>query len=896
MGRGLGPGTGGDPPALGGNEEHAMRPKTPALSIVVLGLLLALPILSGPGGGTDPVVVTNPDGTKTVTWSFVNGSYAGSSGLVFGAEGARLDVQDEELSLDTGSDFEASGDLGLNFSAEGDRLELRANESNRMPEGTFDTSASWSYETGGGNTTASWDAGAGVLAHASSAAPVSPFDTFDHVVGWWNSTTSGDGSTSIPRDSLAPDRKEGSGMMDLEIQLQSSTSYAGVWRSISAQNWSVYDRLLVWIMAPSSGWEGLSTSVWLQTTGGAELSPAVPLAAGWQELVIDLDSIPIARDAVVGVQLRFSDMPPFQQPIFLGADWMRLSRSKDLSEWASISGSFEKDFDSSSDPWSARFAFDWRTASLANVTSASLLVNVSGLGGFREVRYPATQVGGWTRFLWPAGELLAERGTYRIAFEWDVTTDTVYAASADMRIDNVTILIPDIRGAVFTSRPLDVPLPVTWLSALGIGAVPPGTYLGLEIRFGNASDDSDLSWTGFEGILLGTPRSLSALGLRYAQFRVTMDTSNSSESPALDSLSFAYRRHVASGQVDTSILAPGPSLLGWRRFLVDFDAPAGGAGTFELRDGIGPVSVLPGGDLSSFDMPSLQVRVTVRTANGSVTPTIRSVSILYESLGPLVRMELYSNRTSAGRLTLFAGETETFSVAAFDEYDHPLSVPFLSWSTTDDGGRVQNGVYRAGNAGTWYVNATSLGGVTGSVLVTVRLRDFAALPLEWIALLAAGVSAVAYAAYVTASRRLFATDDVFVIAKDGRLMMHNTRRLRADRDEDVFAGMLTAINAFVRDSFREENGSLRRFEFEGKTVLLERGAHVVVAAIHTGRVPGWAAADLRAFVRDLEARFGAAFLEWNGSPEDLVGLKEFTGLFVSRTRYRAGNGIPRRAA
>jgi len=117
-------------------------------------------------------------------------------------------------------------------------------------------------------------------------------------------------------------------------------------------------------------------------------------------------------------------------------------------------------------------------------------------------------------------------------------------------------------------------------------------------------------------------------------------------------------------------------------------------------------------------------------------------------------------------------------------------------------------------------------------------------------------------------------------------MMHNTRRMRADRDEDILSAMLTAILSFLMDFDREENGDLRRFELGGKTALLERGKNAYLAAVYSGRVPRWAAKDLRRFMDDLERRFGQVFAGWSGDPQDLQGLKEFSDRFVSRLRYR----------
>ena len=116
-------------------------------------------------------------------------------------------------------------------------------------------------------------------------------------------------------------------------------------------------------------------------------------------------------------------------------------------------------------------------------------------------------------------------------------------------------------------------------------------------------------------------------------------------------------------------------------------------------------------------------------------------------------------------------------------------------------------------------------------------------------------------------------------------MFHSTRRMRADRDEDILSSMLTAIMAFLRDQDPEENGEFKLFKVGGKTTLLERGQHAYLAAVYSGRIPRWAGKDLHRFMADLEARFGDAFADWTGSPEDLHGLKEFMQRFVSRVRY-----------
>src|SRR5947199_10175229 len=120
---------------------------------------------------------------------------------------------------------------------------------------------------------------------------------------------------------------------------------------------------------------------------------------------------------------------------------------------------------------------------------------------------------------------------------------------------------------------------------------------------------------------------------------------------------------------------------------------------------------------------------------------------------------------------------------------------------------------------------------------------------------------------------MFAIDDVFLVSKEGRLMMHNTRRMRADRDEDILSAMLTAIPSFLTDFDREENGNLRRFELGGKTALIERGKNAYLAAVYSGRVPRWAGKARRRSIDALERKFGVVFAPRSGDRKDRAGLR-----------------------
>src|SRR2546425_426264 len=77
-------------------------------------------------------------------------------------------------------------------------------------------------------------------------------------------------------------------------------------------------------------------------------------------------------------------------------------------------------------------------------------------------------------------------------------------------------------------------------------------------------------------------------------------------------------------------------------------------------------------------------------------------------------------------------------------------------------------------------------------------------------------------------------EDVFLLYNDGLLIKHETRRLKPDVDSDILSGMLTAVQAFVKDSFRSEDAELNEMTFGQMHILLGRGEWLILAAIIGG--------------------------------------------------------------
>ncbi len=159
----------------------------------------------------------------------------------------------------------------------------------------------------------------------------------------------------------------------------------------------------------------------------------------------------------------------------------------------------------------------------------------------------------------------------------------------------------------------------------------------------------------------------------------------------------------------------------------------------------------------------------------------------------------------------------------------------------------------------------------------------------WSIIILVILAAIGAVAYNRVLDRRYTMEDAFLVGKEGRLIMHTTRHLMADRDEDILAGMLTAIQMFIKDSFKEEGGDLRNFQFGDNQVLVDRGERFYFAAMYSGEPPETAADSMTAFTADIEASFGPILERWSGDADELKGLRSLMDAFTAHRRYRQGD-------
>ena len=846
----------------------------PLLGILILALFLsAIPV----GRADAPIVITNPDASRTVTWTFGAASSLTLQNVELNGGRAVLPWQAETVAWTSPAQFLANASLNVNMSSGPRGLELRSDSTNHVANGDFGSASNWTFASGPtGQVTASREAAPqdAIFAYNNGA----DWDTFDQLTDWiWSSPPSTVGGISLE----TVNKVQGLGSMGMTLNISSGASWVSALHS-GTVNWSAWDHLVVWINATDVN-PPLSFNITATVGVSPRTTPAIPLTQGWNEVAVNLTGLGSVqeRQSLGNVRFRVNGLNvPTTQMYF---DYATLGTAHSLNESAAITQRIKKSIPTTAAPGSGYLSFDWSWVNLSGVASARASASLSGSAGTVDAPFGYGSAGTWQHFGADVSSISADTGNYTLSFQLRVLVNNVSASHANLRLDNVSLEWPNRGNGTFESIAIPLPLSSEFDNVTWGATVPSGTLAALRLRTGNGTNPGSPSWSPWQTWIKGGHYIVSLPGADHFQIRVDFNTTNASLSPSLSSVFVDVRHRAPSGTILSDVFTPLPDFLRWRSFNATWTGAVGTAIAFLAGDNSSLAPVPPSGSLAAVQGRPLRWRADLSTGNGLQTPGLVRIRATYEFLGPADHVQL----TWSPSLDVEVGQSIAFSASVVDAGGHPLNASII-WSTTDRLGHVDNaGTYVAGSVGDWFVNATVAGsGQFGSARVNVRPMNLLQAALYPYGLVAAIVLGGAYVGYAGWVRRAFAIDDVFLISKEGRLMMHNTRRMRADRDEDILSAMLTAILSFLTDFDHEENGDLKRFQLGGKTALLQRGKNAYLAAVYSGRVPRWSEKDLRRFMDDLERRFGEVFARWSGDPQDLQGLKEFSDRFVSRLRYR----------
>jgi tetratricopeptide (TPR) repeat protein len=150
---------------------------------------------------------------------------------------------------------------------------------------------------------------------------------------------------------------------------------------------------------------------------------------------------------------------------------------------------------------------------------------------------------------------------------------------------------------------------------------------------------------------------------------------------------------------------------------------------------------------------------------------------------------------------------------------------------------------------------------------------------------------------------------IFVVNRAGLLLAQSRADADDDMDADIFAGMLSAVQDFVRDSFDSSGGQktgLGRIEYGDMKILIEHGRSLFLTAVVKGQEHAEMRAALKRCLNSIEMNFGQMLDNWSGRMAEMDGIlaeietaaslkflvrKELEGLKLDSERYRISDAV-----
>ncbi len=126
-------------------------------------------------------------------------------------------------------------------------------------------------------------------------------------------------------------------------------------------------------------------------------------------------------------------------------------------------------------------------------------------------------------------------------------------------------------------------------------------------------------------------------------------------------------------------------------------------------------------------------------------------------------------------------------------------------------------------------------------------------------------------------KKIAQIEDIFVVSNSGILLAHRSKEIRPDIDDQILGGMLTAIQDFIRDAFKDKTEfGLRRLDFGDSEIHLKRGNNYYIAVVlsGTGQEPADLEDKLEKTIERIEENFGEVLENWKGDLSQVRGIKD----------------------
>jgi hypothetical protein len=141
-------------------------------------------------------------------------------------------------------------------------------------------------------------------------------------------------------------------------------------------------------------------------------------------------------------------------------------------------------------------------------------------------------------------------------------------------------------------------------------------------------------------------------------------------------------------------------------------------------------------------------------------------------------------------------------------------------------------------------------------------------------------------------RGSFIITDVFLMHNNGILIKYLGNTIGDGSDEDIISGMLTAVQAFISDSFAndtsksKEEWKLNQLRMGGHEIMFEKGKYVLLTVIYEGEPGERLKRILTETVEKIEDEYGKVLDKWNGRFDLLDGIEKIIKPLITKKKMK----------
>src|SRR3989454_2377344 len=604
------------------------KTRTAAVLLFLTALVFTLVLSAVPGARADaPIVVTIPDASRTVTWTFGCPANLTLQNVELVGGRAELPWRTETVAWSPNR-FLANVSQSINVSVGPNDLELLSDSTNHVVDGDFAGPSNWRFSNGtSGQITALWDSVARDAKFAYNAG--ADWDTFDDQLTNWTCIAPSTASCGISPESRV--KVQGPGSMKMTLNISSTATWVSAVRSGNV-NWSGWDHLVVWINATDVN-PTLSFNITAVVAASQRTTTAIPLTPGWSEVVVDLNQLGSSqeRDSLQDVRFRINGQGVPTTDVYF--DEATLGTAHTLDESAHVTQTVTKTRVSSANPGSGYLSFDWSWVNVSGVLWANASASLTGLSGTTNVMFARGGPAGWQHFGVDVSAISASVDFYTGSFHLHVGFNNVSASHANLRIDNVSLEWPNRGNGTYRSIPAGLVLASELHNITWDALVPPGTSIALRARSGNGTDTSVPSWSAWRTWSSGGQYVSGLPPADHFQISVDLNTTNASLSPILRSLSIEIHHRAPVGTIMADTFTASSDFLRWRSLNASESVPMGTAITFLAGGGSSPAPLPPAGALSGGPAARPRSPGDPTTSAGPQAPPLPPGPTAYQFLG-----------------------------------------------------------------------------------------------------------------------------------------------------------------------------------------------------------------------------------------------------------------------